>query len=129
MKNNAFKRTSKEASVGRFAGPAALGLALLGLGCGDNQDPAGAQELFDRINALDYRNSFDKAPGFEQRQPSNTAHSDFSAIYINEVVADVLADGTPLTEWPLDSLIIKDCLLYTSPSPRDLSTSRMPSSA
>ena len=27
------------------------------------------------------------------------------------------------------SLIIKDCLLYTSPSPRDLSTSRMPSSA
>ena len=28
-----------------------------------------------------------------------------------------------LTEFP------KDCLLYTSPSPRDLSTSRMPSSA
>ena len=25
--------------------------------------------------------------------------------------------------------IIKTCLLYTSPSPRDLSTSRMPSSA
>ena len=25
--------------------------------------------------------------------------------------------------------IFKDCLLYTSPSPRDLSTSRMPSSA
>ena len=24
---------------------------------------------------------------------------------------------------------IEDCLLYTSPSPRDLSTSRMPSSA
>ena len=27
------------------------------------------------------------------------------------------------------SVIIKVCLLYTSPSPRDLSTSRMPSSA
>ena len=26
-------------------------------------------------------------------------------------------------------LLIEDCLLYTSPSPRDLSTSRMPSSA
>ena len=25
--------------------------------------------------------------------------------------------------------LINDCLLYTSPSPRDLSTSRMPSSA
>ena len=30
--------------------------------------------------------------------------------------------GTPFDQW-------KDCLLYTSPSPRDLSTSRMPSSA
>ena len=28
-----------------------------------------------------------------------------------------------------NSGLIKDCLLYTSPSPRDLSTSRMPSSA
>ena len=27
------------------------------------------------------------------------------------------------------SRLMKDCLLYTSPSPRDLSTSRMPSSA
>ena len=29
----------------------------------------------------------------------------------------------------LDSSLREDCLLYTSPSPRDLSTSRMPSSA
>ena len=29
----------------------------------------------------------------------------------------------------INSAEIKDCLLYTSPSPRDLSTSRMPSSA
>ena len=29
----------------------------------------------------------------------------------------------------LENNMIKDCLLYTSPSPRDLSTSRMPSSA
>ena len=33
----------------------------------------------------------------------------------------------PLYDWYLESLDI--CLLYTSPSPRDLSTSRMPSSA
>ena len=26
-------------------------------------------------------------------------------------------------------ILLRDCLLYTSPSPRDLSTSRMPSSA
>ena len=30
---------------------------------------------------------------------------------------------------PLQSRKIRSCLLYTSPSPRDLSTSRMPSSA
>ena len=29
----------------------------------------------------------------------------------------------------IDGAIIRDCLLYTSPSPRDLSTARMPSSA
>ena len=29
----------------------------------------------------------------------------------------------------LDYAALKNCLLYTSPSPRDLSTSRMPSSA
>ena len=28
-----------------------------------------------------------------------------------------------------DRMLAKNCLLYTSPSPRDLSTSRMPSSA
>ena len=31
-------------------------------------------------------------------------------------------------DW-VDELLKKGCLLYTSPSPRDLSTSRMPSSA
>ena len=29
----------------------------------------------------------------------------------------------------MQSALMRDCLLYTSPSPRDLSTSRMPSSA
>ena len=33
------------------------------------------------------------------------------------------------TPWGEPTAIHKDCLLYTSPSPRDLSTSRMPSSA
>ena len=31
--------------------------------------------------------------------------------------------------WLLPMHLVKACLLYTSPSPRDLSTSRMPSSA
>ena len=34
-----------------------------------------------------------------------------------------------IDEWKPDQLLVGNCLLYTSPSPRDLSTSRMPSSA
>ena len=34
-----------------------------------------------------------------------------------------------LTKLALEDTQFKNCLLYTSPSPRDLSTSRMPSSA
>ena len=30
---------------------------------------------------------------------------------------------------PISMIILKDCLLYTSPSPRDATLSRMPSSA
>ena len=35
----------------------------------------------------------------------------------------------PISETPLSLILTDPCLLYTSPSPRDLSTSRMPSSA
>ena len=38
---------------------------------------------------------------------------------------DALALGCPA----MGAEVLEDCLLYTSPSPRDLSTSRMPSSA
>ena len=45
--------------------------------------------------------------------------------------AEVIGDHEPLTlgeQLPI-AFYTTDCLLYTSPSPRDLSTSRMPSSA
>ena len=38
----------------------------------------------------------------------------------------VLLDGRDVTQWPVPQRI---CLLYTSPSPRDMRRSRMPSSA
>ena len=51
----------------------------------------------------------------------------------NVIVIDPI-DGTEnfvsgFREWGIGISVYKDCLLYTSPSPRDLSTSRMPSSA
>ena len=41
---------------------------------------------------------------------------------VKDSVGNVLADGDTVT-------IVKTCLLYTSPSPRDATLSRMPSSA
>ena len=53
------------------------------------------------------------------------------------VVVDDASDRTEISEFlsrcegsGLENLkVLRNCLLYTSPSPRDLSTSRMPSSA
>ena len=53
-----------------------------------------------------------------------------TADYLNIDAEGMMGDD----DWYINSLLMKnalvpDCLLYTSPSPRDLSTSRMPSSA
>jgi len=77
------------------------------IGCGDNQDPAGARELWRRIHAQDYR-SWQRAPGYETTRSSNAAHGNRVAIYVNDTLADVLDAGAPLDEWPQGSLIVKD---------------------
>ena len=46
---------------------------------------------------------------------------------LRTVIADAKAVSMPKDN--IERAIKKGCLLYTSPSPRDLSTSRMPSSA
>ena len=50
-----------------------------------------------------------------------------------ELTLEARNKATPITNNVEDerrlSVMLKICLLYTSPSPRDLSTSRMPSSA
>ncbi len=85
---------------------AAVFCALALLGCGDNQDPAGADELWTRIHDDKYT-SWATAPGYETKQPSAAPHGDEVIIYVNDVVAASLGSG-PITEWPVDSLIVKD---------------------
>ena len=52
-----------------------------------------------------------------------------AGILLDDVIAADI-DETPIkNERPADYVLRMACLLYTSPSPRDLSTSRMPSSA
>ncbi|HZO16265.1 MAG TPA: hypothetical protein VFB62_23485 [Polyangiaceae bacterium] len=80
-----------------------LALVLL-CACGDNQDPEEAKAMWERIHQENYR-GFARAPGYETRQPSNTAHSDQVDIYVN----DVLAQAQPgIASWPVGSLIVKD---------------------
>ena len=84
-----------------------LGSLALLIGCGDNQDDAGARDLLSRVRADSYR-EWQRAPGYEQRRDSNAPHGGAVDIYVNDVVATTLADGAPLDEWPVGSIIAKD---------------------
>ena len=52
-----------------------------------------------------------------------------SSTQMVQLLADQSGVGSSEIEDQLFTYLDQDCLLYTSPSPRDLSTSRMPSSA
>ena len=83
-----------------FGSKLAALLALVSLvACGDNQDDAGARGLLARVRADQYR-AWDRAPGFEQRKSSNAPHSDAVDIYVNDVVAEVLALREHDGAWP-----------------------------
>lgn len=88
--------------------PGVLGLvACAALGCGDNQDDEGARELLARVKASQYR-AWDRAPGYAMRRDSNAPHSEAVDIYVNDVVAEVLALGDHNGTWPVGSIIAKD---------------------
>ena len=74
-------------------------------GCG-NEDPTGAEALWDEIHAADYA-SWDRAPGYPGRAPSSV-HGREMDLFVNDVVAAALAAGTPIDAWPDGSLIVKD---------------------
>ena len=64
----------------------------------------------------------------ENIHPIPDSITDEEAIFVEPLAAAAqILDQVHIR--PCDEVIILGCLLYTSPSPRDLSTSRMPSSA
>ena len=73
----------------------------------------------------------------EDQKTANDVVAEFgydSAVFVGESVPAKHSsyDGTTFTEPTLDylySIGVSNCLLYTSPSPRDRQKSRMPSSA
>jgi hypothetical protein len=84
-----------------------LALALTATACGDNQDDAGARDLLSRVKADQYR-TWDRAPGWASRRASSAPHSDDVDIYVNDIVAEVLAIAEPAETWPEGSIIVKD---------------------
>ena len=88
-------------------GTALLTATLLSAACGDDQDPSGAEALWNRIHSENYRN-WARAPGFEQRRSSSAAHGNAVDIYVNETVAEALRSPSALTAWPTGSVIVKD---------------------
>lgn len=83
-----------------------LVLAALG-GCGDDQEPEAAKELWARIHDDEYR-TWERAPGWEERQPTHAPHSEEVDIYVNDVVSGALGGTDSLDAWPDGSLIVKD---------------------
>ena len=76
------------------------------------------QEILPKEDAFDYPNNGALFEGVLSRR--------FMAFVIDFIILSVII---AVTTFALFILGIPTCLLYTSPSPRDLSTSRMPSSA
>ena len=76
-----------------------------------------------------------KLPLTEPMTPEQVEKIDHASMSILEEVGVVFRDDQAIRDWKAAGADVRDgdrvhlCLLYTSPSPRDLSTSRMPSSA
>ena len=83
-------------------------------------------------NTLDQRKFWATLEKVEEFQTIEFYHPDFGHIYL---VVDKFFDvtlnlnGSPTVFKPVHAEVPKNCLLYTSPSPRDRTRSRMPSSA
>jgi hypothetical protein len=87
-----------------------MGLLLalaFGTGCGDNQDEEGARRLLARVREEGYRH-WDRAPGWPSRRASSGPHADSVDIFVNDVIAEVLAVGEPRSHWPEGSIVVKD---------------------
>ena len=64
--------------------------------------------------------------GYEWTASPRATHTHRNVIFRNDKVPD---DAYDFIRFPTSEMLWRACLLYTSPSPRDATLSRMPSSA
>lgn len=87
---------------------ALLGFAVLAAACGQNDDPAAAKDLFNRVSTSNYRTTWKRAPEFPYRKPSFTDHSDAVEIFVDPTMSKALAGPDPITQWPVGAIIVKE---------------------
>ncbi len=85
----------------------ALSFAAL-VGCRQNDDPEGARALYAKVSAGDGYRSWRRAPGFPQRKPSFTLHSDEVEVFVSPEIATALDSGEMTREWPVGSIVVKE---------------------
>lgn len=86
-----------------------IAMAVLGLvasACGDDRDPQGARQLWDRIQSERYE-TWARAPSYESIKPSFTSHADKVEIFLNAPMDDVARRGAGERQWPVGSLVVK----------------------
>lgn len=76
-------------------------------GCGDNQDPEGASELWQALQLSEYR-TWERAPGYPARQPSGAPHGNAVDIFINQTAAQAVVSPSTMSQWPTGTVIVKD---------------------
>ena len=92
-----------------------IGVTLVGLssivllaGCRQNDDPDGARALYAKVSEGAGFRAWRRAPGFAERKPSFTAHSSDVEIFVNEPIATALDGPSPVTTWPVGSIVVKE---------------------
>ncbi|MBX3189083.1 MAG: cytochrome P460 family protein [Labilithrix sp.] len=88
---------------------AAVLLAAMVASCKQDDDPAGARALWDKINAGEGFRSWRRAPAYPERTPSFTAHADAVEIFVSPEMSAALRGSPPkITEWPQGSIVVKE---------------------
>lgn len=87
-----------------------IALAFVSIGCRQNDDPEGSKALYSKVTAGGgFRGpGWRRAPGFDERKPSFTAHSREVEIWINEPMTKALDGPEPITQWPDGSIVVKE---------------------
>lgn len=84
----------------------AIAVATLVAGCGDDQEPAKARALWERIHAENYRN-WAPVAGYQSPRNTRAPHSSEVLIFANAILDQAATSPGPLSQWPVGSLAVK----------------------